>query len=113
MTRPDLLDLLAKKIDEFNDERGQGGQARVARDLGYSAGAISQVLSGKYQGDISNILARVEEIYGGLSVDCPGLGYEIPLAKCGEWRRKPFASTNPQRVAMYRACKDCPKGGSK
>lgn len=110
MTRPDLLDLLQKKIEQFNDERGQGGQARVARDLGYSAGAISQVISGKYP-DAGNILAKVEEIYGGISVDCPGLGYEIPLAKCGEWRRKPFAATNPQRVAMYRACKNCPRGG--
>ncbi|WP_035056264.1 hypothetical protein [Desulfuromonas sp. TF] len=107
MTQADLLTLLRKKVAEFNDERGQGGQSRVAAELGYSSGAISQVLSGKYQGDVSNILAKVEEVYGGQFVDCPGLGLEIPLGKCAEWRRKPFAATNPQRVRMFKACKKC------
>jgi len=109
MTQDELLDLLRKKVEENNDNRGQGGQSRVAAELGYSPGAISQVLSGKYQGDIGNILTRVEEVYGGTTVDCPGLGYEIPLDTCAQWRRmgKTFAATNPQRVAMYKACKTC------
>jgi hypothetical protein len=109
MTQPELLDLLRKAVEELNDDRGQGGQSRVAAALGYSAGAISQVLSGKYQGEIGNILARVEEVYGGTTIDCPGLGYEIPLETCAQWRRaaKTFAATNPQRVMMYKACKIC------
>ncbi len=109
MTQADLLILLRKKVAEFNDERGQGGQSRVAAELGYSSGAISQVLSGKYQGDITNILARVEEVYGGTFVECPGLGYEISLGTCAQWRQKAktFAATNPQRVAMFKACKKC------
>jgi hypothetical protein len=106
MTRPDLLELLRSKCAEL-------GQAAVARAVGYSDSAVSQALNGKYQGSLDNLLARVEEVWGGVSVDCPGLGYEISLAKCGEWRRKPFAATNPQRVAMFRACQKCDKGGTK
>lgn len=114
MTRQDLIELLRRKVEEYNDDRGKGGQARVAREIGYSDGAVSQVLSGKYQGDISNVLSKVEEVYGGQIVDCPGLGLEIPLFKCGEWRRRPFAATNPLRVTMYKACQKCThKGGTK
>lgn len=99
MTHPDLMELLRQKCGEL-------GQAEVARRLDKSDSAISQVLSGKYQGSPENILQRVEEVFGGTTVDCPILG-QISLSKCAEHRRRPFAATNPTRVALYRACKGC------
>ena len=99
MTHPDLLALLKRKVAEL-------GQATVARALGYSPSALSQVLSGKYQGDVTNFLMRVDEVYGGSTVVCPVLG-EIPLGKCAEHRKRPFAATNPVRVRLYSTCPSC------
>lgn len=100
MTVTDLLTLLKKEVEAK-------GPAQVAREIGYSAAAVSQVANDKYPGDPTNILTRVEEIYGGSTVDCPGLGEEISLAKCADWRRKQFGNTNPLRVRMFQACKIC------
>ncbi|AJF08098.1 hypothetical protein GSUB_16210 [Geoalkalibacter subterraneus] len=98
---------MRQKVTEYNREMGQGGQSRVAEELGYSSAAISQALSGKYRGNLNNLLTRVEEVYGNSTVDCPGLGETITLGKCSQWRKKPFAATNPLRVHMYRACRNC------
>ncbi len=99
MTAPDAMNLLRQKVTEL-------GQAEVARRLDVSAAAISQLLSGKYQASPDNILRRVVEVFGGLSVDCPVLG-EIPLAQCSDERKKPFTTANHQAVALWRACQGC------
>jgi transcriptional regulator with XRE-family HTH domain len=85
------------------------GQAEVARRLGYSDAAVSNIIRGKYGADLGGFLARVEEIFGTTTVNCPILG-EISLRKCAEIKRRPFAATNPLRVQLYRACRQC-KGG--
>lgn len=103
MTKPDAMSLLKEKVSEL-------GQAEVARRLGKSDSAISQILSGKYQASPDEILKRVVEIFGGLSVECPVLG-EIPLAKCADERKKPFAATSHQRVALWKACQTCDRKG--
>ncbi len=100
MTATDRMDLLREKVAER-------GQAQVARELGYSASAISQVLNDKYQGSLVRLLERVAEVYGSESVSCPVMG-EIPLGRCAEERRRPFAATNAQRVRQWRACQACP-----
>lgn len=105
MTTPDLMILFRSKCAEL-------GQATVARALNYSDSAISQALSGKYQGSLDTLLSRVEEIYGSTTVDCPVLG-TLTLAQCGSHRRRPFAATNPQRVRLYQACQRCPHKGGK
>lgn len=99
MTFPDAMKLLTDKSNEL-------GQAEVARRLGLSPAAISQILSGKYNANPDAILSRVIEVFGGLSVECPVLG-QIPLSRCAEKRKLPFAATNPQRVALWRACQKC------
>lgn len=99
MTRDEQLELLKNKVAATS-------QADVARALGYSASAISQVLMGKYQGDDATILQKAEETYGSSTVICPVKG-EIPLAKCAEHKARPFAATNPERVRMYKACRNC------
>lgn len=106
MTQTDLLKLLKEKIAETS-------QAHVARLLGYTSGSpLSQILSGTYKGSPDTILQRVREVFGGETVQCPVLG-EISLARCAEKRKLPFAATNPQRVALYRACQKCPHNGGK
>lgn len=82
------------------------GQAAVARALGYSPSAINQVLKGTYGGSLDNLMARVAETYGDSTVHCPVMG-EIPLRRCAEERRKPFAASSPQRAKLYMACRQC------
>lgn len=99
MTYPDAMKLLNDKVTEI-------GQAEVARQLGISAAAISQVRSGKYAAAPDEILKRVIEVFGGLSVGCPCLG-DIPLFKCAQERKKPFQIGNHQAVALWKACQTC------
>lgn len=99
MTAPDAMKLLQQKVSEL-------GGAEVARRLGISAAAISQLRSGTYQASPDNILRRVVEVFGGLSVDCPVLG-QIPLARCADERKKPFTTANHQAVQLWRSCQGC------
>lgn len=106
MTASDRMDILRRAVADH-------GQAEVARRIGRSNSAISQILSGKYAGASDSVLELVEGAFGTSSVICPELG-EIPLAVCIEERDKPFAATSSQRVRLYRACQKCPnKGGNK
>lgn len=99
MTQPDRLELLRLKCKESS-------QAEISRLLGYSPSAINQALKGSYQGDLTNLLTRVEEIFGQSTVLCPVVG-EISLGKCAEHRKRPFAATNPTRVELFRRCPKC------
>ena len=82
------------------------GQAAVARATGYSVSAINQAVHGKYAGSLDNLLCRVAEVYGHGIVDCPVMG-RITIQQCAAERRKPFGASNPQRVKLYHACRDC------
>ena len=99
MTPHELLELLKAKCAESS-------QASVARQLGYKPSTICQILNGSYPGSPENVLAKVEEIFGGTMVNCPVVG-EITLRKCREHQDRPFAATNPLRVRLYRACREC------
>ena len=103
MTKVDALQLLRQKVSETS-------QAAVARAIDYRPSTISQVLSGTYPGRTDKVLEKVVEIYGGLKVVCPVLG-DIPLARCAEEKRRPFAATNQQRVELWRACRTCKEKG--
>lgn len=95
----DRMNLLKKAI-------ASDGQAVVARRIGYSVSAVNQAMHGKYAGSMDNLLKRVAEIYGNGTVRCPIMG-EISLQQCAGERRKEFAATNPQRVKLHIACKQC------
>lgn len=83
-------------------------QAKIARELGVSPTMLNQVLHGKYKGLIANIRTRVEGKYLRRSVECPAAGC-ISVDTCQENQARPFSSTNPQRVRLYRACRGgCP-----
>lgn len=81
---------------------------RVVGDaLGYSAAVISQALRGTYAGDVETLAQRIRGKYMAETVDCPVMG-QLPRNNCLDNQRRPLAFTNPQRVALFRACKSCP-----
>lgn len=100
MTDNDNITLLREAVERY------GSQAKVGKVIGYSAGAISQVLSNTYTASLETFLGRVEECFGKEIVACPLLG-EIPFHKCVRERRRPFSSGNPFRVRLYRQCGIC------
>lgn len=84
-------------------------QTAVARKVGYSGSAVSQVLSNTYQkGDISRFEQAVRGALMAETVICPVMG-DLPRNVCLSWQRKPFATTNAHRVRMHQACRSgCP-----
>lgn len=100
MTENDLLTMLKEAVT------AAGSQSAVARRIGYSAPAVSQALSGTYAGDLATLLGRVEEIYGSRLVNCPVLA-EIPITRCAVERKTAFSASNPVRVRLFKACRNC------
>jgi hypothetical protein len=102
----DWLSLLRGRCDQI-------GQTACARELraqqpdNYpSAELLSRVLKGTYPHRTDRLEALVMGAYGGQTVDCPVLDV-IGRDECLGHQSRPFAATNPQRVALYRACRDC------
>ncbi|HYW03585.1 MAG TPA: XRE family transcriptional regulator [Gammaproteobacteria bacterium] len=95
-------------VGRLRSECIRRSQARVARDLGYSAAVINQALKGTYRGDLTRLREVVEGRLMGATVDCPVLG-DMPRDVCLDNQRRPFAATNPTRVQLYHACRSgCP-----
>lgn len=83
-------------------------QAKVATKLGVSPAVVNQCLKGTYKGRVDRIENLVRGVYMKLTVRCPVLG-EISTRVCQDTQDQKFASTNPQRVAVYKACRNgCP-----
>lgn len=96
---PEWVLVLARACDEA------GSQNKVAKRIGKSAAAISRVLAGDYRGSLEAVERAVKDHLMNRRVFCPGLGQYIPVSECLSWQSKPFAPTNPRRVAMFRACR--------
>lgn len=98
---PDWMKVLRAAVD-------RDGMRQVALQLGRSKGCISDVLGGKYKANTRRIEERVRGVFMNKKIECPALG-EISPATCQDWQQKPFAATNPERVAVYKACRaGCP-----
>lgn len=97
---------MADWLEVLTRECRRTSQASVARRLGVSAGLVNRVLKDAYPGDMARIRGLVEGAFMGATVDCPILS-EIPRDRCLEHQRRPFAATNPARVALYMACRTC------
>lgn len=101
---------LPEWVEALAIECGKTSQSRVATQMNRSGALISNVLRNKYPGSLS----AVEEVFSGVFqhalLDCPALG-NIPTNQCQDWRRKShsFATGNPLRTRMFRACGQCPR----
>lgn len=108
-TGPDWLETLREAVAKTSQRRVvealRGGNGYPSETL------LSQVLSGKYKGRTERLQRLVEGHYLGCTVDCPVLG-EITRDRCDHEQRKPFYATNPQRVALFRACRGCEHNAS-
>lgn len=93
-------------IDRMAEECARSSQKAVADRIGYSATVVNQLLKGKYKGDLVAIEAAFRGAYMRLTVECPVLG-TLPANECLEHQKLPFAATNPQRVRLFRACREC------
>lgn len=100
MSNIDWMEVLAAH------RKAHGGK-KTGDDIGYSATVVSQVLSGKYAGDLKAVQQKVEGALMGATVDCPVMG-DLPRNRCLEYQRQPFAATNPNRVRFSAACPKCP-----
>jgi hypothetical protein len=98
---PDWIITLAEECDRTS-------QRQVAGRIGYSAGAVNQVLANKYKAPTDRIEQAVRGAYLSAVVNCPASG-EIAADRCLEIQRQPWAATNPQRVRLFTACRSgCP-----
>lgn len=92
-------------MDVLRAAVGREGLRTVANQLRRSKSCISGVLSGKYKADTKRIEERVRGALMHKTIDCPVLG-EISPGQCQDEQCKPFAATNPTRVAVYKACRN-------
>lgn len=93
-------------LDRLASECKRTSQKAVADRIGYSATVVNQVLKGTYKGDLGAVEMAVRGALMNVTVDCPVLG-KLPANECLEYQKLPFASTNPQRVRLFRSCRDC------
>lgn len=95
-------------LDALKAECAKSSQAKVAKELGYSAATISLVLKGKYAGDLKTVERKFKGCFLNASLICPVMG-EMSVDKCVCYRRMKFSAVNPQRIALYKACRNgCP-----
>lgn len=99
-------------ITVLHAECDRSSQAAVARRLGVSGALVNQVLKGTYKGNLTRIEELVRGTFMQEMVDCPVMG---PTSKrrCMDEQSRPFAPTNPQRVHLFKTCKQCAKRGGK
>lgn len=93
---PDWLTALAEECD-------RASQRAVAQRIGYSAGAVNQVLAAKYKAPTDNIEQAVRGAYLAAVVDCPVLG-ELAADRCLELQKAPWLSS-PLRIRLFKACR--------
>jgi hypothetical protein len=94
----------------LKDQVKRKGQAAVARELGYTASTVSQIINGKYPADTARVGERVMAIYGNRGlVNCPQLGEITPLACLDNHRLAGDhpRTGDPDTMRLYRACRNC------
>ncbi len=82
----------------------ESSQQKVADRLGVSSATVNRVLKGCYGASTRAVEKRVRGELMHKMLVCPVLG-EISTRRCQDEQRRPFAVTNPQRVALFRACR--------
>jgi transcriptional regulator with XRE-family HTH domain len=95
-------------LDVMAEQAELHGQKAVAEKLQISRTTVSQVLGGKYPGDMERMQKLVEGAYMNRTVTCPVLG-EIPLNECLAHQANTRTTGSPIRIKLYRSCRGgCP-----
>lgn len=94
---PDWVHILAEACD-------RSSQKKISIEIGFSAGAVNQVLSNTYNAGLGAIKQAVEGALMQATVNCPVMG-EMASNVCLENQRRDFAATNSTRVRLYKACR--------
>lgn len=102
----DWLALLRARCEQIGQTAASKELQAQQPDRYPSAELLSRVLKGTYPHRTDRLQALVLGLYGGETVECPVLG-AIGRDECRGHQSRPFAATNPQRVALYRACRSC------
>lgn len=97
----DGVELLRSRVASY----GRGGQTRAAEELGISKGAVSDLLSGSYKGNVQKMSDLIIERY---YPPCPVLG-KITGDQCAAERGKKFSEVI--NVDLYRSCRQCEREG--
>lgn len=96
---PEFIQELARIVSE-------AGNNKAAADLiGINRASVSTLLANKYPAGLDKMERKIMAFCAG--IECPQLG-PIDRADCQNNRERPFMSSNPQRIALYRACRSCP-----
>lgn len=97
-TPPEFIRVLASVVAESGSKKAAGDR------LGVDRASVSTLLANKYP---ASTVAMEQKIMAYTTTrKCPILG-EIDNKSCQKNREMPFISSNPQRVALYRACRTC------
>jgi hypothetical protein len=91
-------------LEALRAETARTSQSRAAHRIGMSASVVNQVLKGIYKGRVQRVAERVRGALMNQKVVCPVLG-EISCKRCQDEQGRPFGSTNPLRVAVYKSCR--------
>ncbi len=100
---------MPQAVRDLAIECDASSQNAVAKRIGRSGAAISQVLSNSYQGDLKAVLTDVESLLAGEQWDCC-LPYKstISALDCRKISKCKLNATSPLSIRNYRACKQCP-----
>lgn len=95
-------------ISVLHQECEKTSQAKVAKAMNYSAATINLVLKGNYKGDLNAVEKAFKGVFMNEKVICTVFD-ELSSDMCLRYQRMKFSAVNPQRVALYKACRSgCP-----
>ncbi len=100
---------MPQAVRDLAAECDLSSQNAVAKRIGRSGAAVSQVLSNSYKGDLNAVLTDVESLLTGQQWDCC-LPYKsaISALECRKISKCKLSTTSPLSVRNFRACKQCP-----
>lgn len=96
-----------KLLQDAIADSGRGGKAAVARKLGVSRPAISQICNGQYAASTDHIAKKVIAVFG--RINCPHLNMEITPEQCRHNRERDAPTSSPREMKFWRACQTCPQ----
>lgn len=102
---PEFIRVLANIVEKA------GSNQAAADQIGINRASVSTLLANKYPANTEKMKEKI--LTFGTGKQCPILD-QISAEECQKNREQKFISSNPQRVALYRACRQCkhnPKRG--